>query len=121
MAITAAHPISEVHGADVAAARACFDCHSNETRWPWYAHVAPISWLVQHDVDEGRRMVNFSEWHVPQEEAAESADTVIDGTMPPPAYTWLHPSARLTPDERNALVRGLQATLGPSEPGERAE
>src|SRR5215216_1353338 len=44
------------------AVRACFDCHSNETRWPWYSYVAPVSWLTQRDVDEGRRELNFSEW-----------------------------------------------------------
>ncbi len=45
------------------AVRACFDCHSNETTWPWYSNVAPVSWLIQRDVDEGRRRLNFSEWN----------------------------------------------------------
>src|SRR6056297_3230811 len=44
------------------AERACFDCHSNETEWPWYSNIAPVSWLVQHDVDEGRHELNFSDW-----------------------------------------------------------
>jgi mono/diheme cytochrome c family protein len=53
----------------VLARQACFDCHSNETAWPAYASIAPVSWLVQHDVDEGRAALNFSEWTRPQEEA----------------------------------------------------
>ena len=58
------------------AKQACFDCHSNETVWPAYAKVAPISWLIAHDVDEGRSVLNFSEWQRPQKEAAESAKEV---------------------------------------------
>jgi len=98
------------------AVRACFDCHSNETRWPWYSHVAPISWLVQRDVEVGRRVVNFSEWQRSYEEAGESADTVVEGEMPPAYYHVAHPSARLSPGEKNALVRGLDATLGRGAP-----
>src|SRR5512134_2904759 len=52
-------------------ARACADCHSNETVWPWYSNIAPISWLVQRDVDEGRRALNYSEWNRGQKEARE--------------------------------------------------
>ena len=94
------------------AVRACFDCHSNETRWPWYSHIAPASWLLQWDVDEGRRVVNYSEWHRPSEEASESAETVIEGEMPPWYYVMLHPRARLTAEEKDELVRGLTATFG---------
>jgi hypothetical protein len=94
------------------AVRACFDCHSNETRWPWYSHVAPVSWLVQRDVDVGRREVNFSEWHRTYKEAGESAETVIEGEMPPAIYLLTHPSARLAPEEARALAQGLTATLG---------
>src|SRR5687767_15246669 len=54
------------------AKRACFDCHSNETQWPVYSSLAPVSWLIRHDVEEGRAMLNFSEWQRPQEEAAEA-------------------------------------------------
>ena len=80
----------------VLAVRACYDCHSNETVWPWYSHVAPVSWLVQRDVDEGRRKLNFSEWDRPQKEAHESAKTVRKGEMPPWFYILIHPDARLT-------------------------
>lgn len=103
------------------AVRACFDCHSNETRWPWYSHVAPISWLLQWDVEEGRRVVNFSEWHRPYEEASESAETVVEGEMPPWYYVTLHRPARLSAGEERALVDGLRATLGPSSPEEHDE
>jgi len=96
----------------VLTARACFDCHSNETVWPWYSHVAPVSWLVQRDVDEGRRKLNFSEWERSQREAHESAKTVRKGEMPPWFYTPTHPEARLTSAEAQALIRGLEATLG---------
>ncbi len=94
------------------AVRACFDCHSNETKWPWYSNVAPLSWLVQYDVDKGRRELNYSEWDRRQEEAGESAETVQKGSMPPAYYVWLHPEARLTAAERAELIAGLQATFG---------
>lgn len=96
-------------------ALACFDCHSNETRWPWYAHVAPMSWLLHWDVAEGRRVVNFSEWHRPYEEASESAETVIEGEMPPWYYVLLHPTADLSSEEKQELIRGLTATFGTSD------
>jgi hypothetical protein len=94
------------------ARRACFDCHSNQSRWPWYSHVAPISWVVQHDVDEGREVLNFSEWHRSFEEAGESAETVLNKEMPPSTYLVAHPEARLTPSERKQLADGLNRSLG---------
>ena len=93
------------------AVRACYDCHSNETVWPWYSHVAPISWLAQYDVDEGRRKLNLSEWDRPQKEAHESAKTVHKREMPPWVYVAIHPDARLTAEETRALISGLEATL----------
>jgi mono/diheme cytochrome c family protein len=74
--------------------------------------VAPISWLAQRDVDEGRRKLNFSEWGGPQKEAHESAKTVRKGEMPPWFYVPVHPDARMTPAETQALIAGLEATLG---------
>ena len=91
---------------------ACFDCHSNETVWPAYAGFAPASWLVQHDVDEGRATLNLSEWQRPQKEAAEASKTVRDGEMPPAAYRLMHATARLSAADRDRLVRGLAKTLG---------
>jgi len=93
------------------ARRACFDCHSNETSWPWYSNIAPLSWLIQRDVDEGRDELNWSEWG-PDEDGYEGAETVLEGSMPPDAYSLLHPEARLTDQEIDALVAGLVATFG---------
>ena len=93
------------------AVRACFDCHSNETVWPWYSNIAPMSWLVQRDIDEGREELNWSEWG-PESEGDESAETVMEGSMPPGAYTLMHSEARLTEEEMDALVAGLVATFG---------
>jgi mono/diheme cytochrome c family protein len=94
------------------AARACFDCHSNETVWPWYSHVAPLAWLVRDHVEEGRAHLNLSAWDQPQEDAGEAAEVVQEGEMPPAYYLRLHPEARLTGAERAALVAGLRASLG---------
>jgi len=93
------------------AKRACFDCHSNETVWPWYSHVAPASWLVQHDVDEGRHHLNFSEFDRPQEHADHAAKMVREGEMPLWYYKPAHPQARLSQAEREALIAGLTATI----------
>jgi mono/diheme cytochrome c family protein len=92
--------------------RACVDCHSNETAWPWYSRVAPVSWLVVSDVDEGREHLNVSEWHREQRHADEAAEMVRDGEMPLWFYVPLHPRARLAPAERDELIRGLVATFG---------
>jgi len=93
---------------------ACFDCHSNQTSWPWYSHIAPISWLAQRDVDNGREALNFSEWDLEQE-SEDVVEVVQEGRMPPEYYGWLHSKARLSSDERQALIRGLQAMFGGGE------
>lgn len=90
------------------AQRACFDCHSNRTVWPWYSNVAPVSWLVQRDVDEGRDAFDFSEWRgaLPVDELAEQ---IRGGEMPPWFYVMLHPKAKLSAAEKDALIKGLEA------------
>jgi hypothetical protein len=93
------------------AVRACFDCHSNQTEWPWYSQVAPTSWLIQRDVVDGRKKVNFSEWDRSQPEARDSAEQMALGRMPPSHYTILKPSANLGDPEWRALVDGLRATF----------
>jgi hypothetical protein len=93
------------------ARRACFDCHSNETVWPWYSYVAPVSWLVQRDVDRARAELNFSEWGRPQDEAKEAAEMVRKRKMPLSYYLPLHPEARLGEEETMALADGLEATV----------
>lgn len=92
-------------------ARACFDCHSNETEWPWYQRIAPASWLVEHDVAEAREHLNFSEWDRPQDHADDAAEEVEDGDMPLRRYLIVHPEARLSAAEREELARGLRATV----------
>jgi hypothetical protein len=94
------------------AKQACFDCHSNETEWPAYASIAPASWLVQRDVNEGRAVLNFSEWSRPQEEAKDASEEVLEGEMPPVAYTLVHAHARLNAADRDRLAQGLATTLG---------
>jgi mono/diheme cytochrome c family protein len=88
---------------------ACFDCHSNETVWPWYSNIAPISWLLQHDVDEGRKKLNFSNWTEGQGLAAPLL--VESDKMPPLRYVLAHPEARLSDADKAALIEGLTATL----------
>lgn len=89
---------------------ACFDCHSNQTHWPWYTSIAPFSWLTQNDVDSGRATLNFSEWDRAQE-ADEVAEVISDGEMPPWYYGLLHSAARLSDHEKQQLIDGLRATL----------
>jgi hypothetical protein len=99
------------------AKRACFDCHSNLTTWPWYSNVAPVSWMVQRDVEGGRSQFDFSEWNKPQDVGAgDLVDAIHGGSMPPWYYTIAHPRAKLSTAEQDALVRGLVATLRRSPP-----
>jgi hypothetical protein len=100
------------------AVRACYDCHSNETKWPWYTNVAPMSWLAQRDVNGGRSSLNFSTWDKPQDGAGDAAEAARNGSMPPWFYTLfgLHSSAKLTQAERNQLADGLAKTLSASPP-----
>ena len=91
--------------------RACRDCHSNKTRWPWYSSVAPVSWLVQRDVEEGRSHFNVSERDGAQDHGDDAAELVREAEMPPWFYLPLHAEARLTDAERDELVAGLIATF----------
>jgi hypothetical protein len=89
--------------------RACYDCHSHETSWPWYADVAPISWLVTHDVNGGRDSLNFSRWDSYDEKRREkkmkeTVDEVNEREMPPWYYTILHPHAELSNADRAVLA-----------------
>lgn len=89
--------------------RACYDCHSNETRWPWYSRVAPISWWLAEHVEDGRQDLNFSEWPTFDFEAQELAfDDMVEqlkkDKMPPRSYRLGHPEARLDERERAVLL-----------------
>lgn len=88
--------------------RACYDCHSHETVWPWYSRTAPVSWLLASDVHEGRKEVNFSTWnsYQPQAQAKkrkEIRETLQKEDMPPWLYTVVHPQAQLSAQERLLL------------------
>jgi len=96
--------------------RACYDCHSNQTRWPWYGRVAPASWLVARDVALGRKELNFSEWrsYYPQTRMRKlqwMGRVVRERSMPPWAYRLMHPGARLTDAERAMLDRWIESEI----------
>jgi hypothetical protein len=93
--------------------RACFDCHSNQTTFPRYSNVAPVSWLLQRDVNGGRSHLNFTEWDLPQKHAKDVAEEVKQGDMPSWFYLSMHPAARLTAAEKQELIDGAEKTLGP--------
>ena len=95
--------------------RACADCHSNETVWPWYSTMAPISWLVERDVRKGRAEFNISEWGTPKNEGDDAAETVQNGSMPPWFYTVTPPLSQLSEGERQEFINGLKATFGDEE------
>jgi hypothetical protein len=93
---------------------ACFDCHSNETNWDmWYMNIAPASWLVKHDVEEGRQRLNFSEWNDggKPRETEDLWEALERNFMPPGKYTMMHPSAKLTEQQKADLIAGFQATV----------
>lgn len=109
--ITAVHPAPAA--VTSALQRSCNDCHSNHTLWPWYSNVAPASWLVAHDVNVGRSALNFSDWSAinaekKQEAAGKICEEVRDGEMPMRQYVLLHPSARLTASDVQALCSWAQ-------------
>jgi hypothetical protein len=84
--------------------RSCRDCHSNQTVWPWYSRVSPVSWMVANDVKEGRTKLNFSQWNIYGTEMSqirlrEACEQVKAGKMPLPHYLPLHPEARLSAED----------------------
>ncbi len=98
-------------------ARSCYDCHSYETRWPWYAYVAPVSWLVSNDVTEGREHLNFSTWQQydaerQDDKLGEIWEEVGEGNMPPRIYLPLHGEARLSERDKAVLHEWTTAAIG---------
>jgi hypothetical protein len=96
--------------------RACYDCHSNETKWPSYSYVAPLSWYFINEVHEGRRKLNFSNWsRMPKEKQDHMLNEiwleVEDGDMPPEKYLWLHSDAELTASDRDLIYRWTHGLL----------
>jgi hypothetical protein len=95
--------------------RACGNCHSNKTIWPWYSKIAPVSWLVQSDVDEGREDFDVSEWVSGRtNHGSRAAREVREGDMPPVQYLIMHPEARLSKADKEVLIQGLIKTFGDS-------
>lgn len=87
----------------------CADCHSNNTEWPWYSNIAPASWLISHDVEEGRQHMNLSLWASwPEKRKLRKRNEIVEeteeGAMPLGKYTLLHPDAKLTRDQINTLI-----------------
>jgi hypothetical protein len=96
--------------------RSCRDCHSNRTTWPWYSRIAPVSWLVVNDVKEGRAHLNFSEWGTlgarrSARRLEEICEEIRSGAMPIPAYTLMHPSTKLAPQEIEAICGWTKEAL----------
>lgn len=96
---------------------ACYDCHSNETKYPWYAYFSPVSWYLNNHILEGREELNFSEWGNYQEEDLQEiykhvTKEVKGHDMPLTTYTWLHPEAKLTDAQREMIVKWFAAKAG---------
>ncbi|HUY17890.1 MAG TPA: heme-binding domain-containing protein [Candidatus Binataceae bacterium] len=96
--------------------RACYDCHSNQTRWPWYSRVAPLSWLIVHEVNAGRRQLNFSDWEsyypaTRRRKLEWIGRAVRADKMPPWDYTLIHRGARLSEADKAALEEWIESAL----------
>ena len=90
----------------------CFQCHSNETQWPWYSNIAPGSWLIAFDVIEGRGHFNFSDWKKKPGELNEMAGAIQEGEMPPIQYWIVHPTARMNTQQKQDLISALESSIG---------
>lgn len=103
----AVHPASEQISSLMKTS--CYDCHSQNADWPWYAHVAPVSFWLAHHVNEGREHLNFSIWSTysakkKRHQLEEMAEHVEKKEMPLESYTWMHQDANLSPEQRDELV-----------------
>ena len=100
------------------AVRACYSCHSNETKTLWFEKAAPVKWYIANHVKEGRAALNFSEWSTNAGEGADEADEKVGKSMPPDYYTYfgLHKDSKLTPAETQALIDGLKKTIAADPP-----
>ena len=99
---------------------ACYDCHSHETFWPWYSRIAPVSWLVASDVNEGREHLNLSDWPTEPSRAAKKLDRINEvmdyREMPPKKYTLIHANARLTEAQRKEIMVWTEAAANKLRP-----
>ena len=97
-------------------ANACADCHSHQTKYPWYSNIPPASWLLTRDVEEGREHFNVSTWGKQKHnEGKKAANEVREGEMPLWFYLLAHPEARLSEGEKQELISGLEKTFGKEE------
>jgi len=96
--------------------RSCYDCHSNETKWPWYSNIAPLSWSITSHVKEGREALNFSKWHqidpkTKKKRLKRAVKTTSNGMMPLPSYLWIHHDAKLSKADKARLKAWFEAQL----------
>lgn len=89
----------------------CFQCHSNETEWPWYTNIAPGSWLISYDVIAGRGKFNFSDWKNNPGELDEMIGAINEGEMPPIQYWVFHPSSKMNDQQKQDLIKALESSL----------
>jgi mono/diheme cytochrome c family protein len=89
----------------------CFQCHSNETNWTWYANIAPASWLIAMDVIEGRQKFNFSDWQKNPGELDEMVEAIQEGEMPPIQYWIFHPNSKMNNQQKQELIDALRSSL----------
>jgi hypothetical protein len=104
--VTSAAPWPDAES-EAIARQSCYACHSNETKWPAYSYVAPMSWLVRDDVETGRAAMNLSEWDSNDNEADDAIEEIEEGAMPPSKYTAIHRRANLTDQEKATLIAAL--------------
>lgn len=93
---------------------ACYDCHSFATQYPWYVHVTPVNFIMQNHIEEGREVLNFSEWgrYSGSEAAGECGETIQEGEMPPGYYRFMHAHGKLSEDQQLRLVAWFSAIRG---------
>ena len=104
-------------GIEVLIRKNCYDCHSNQVKYPWYSNLAPVSWWIQDHIEHGREHLNFSEWGTysakkKAHKAEEAYEEVEEGEMPLPSYAFIHRHANLNDDEKHELeewFKGLEA------------
>ena len=101
---------------EAALRRSCYDCHSNETRWPWYSAIAPVSWMIADHVDRGRQQMDFSEWQsyypaTRRRKLQWMGRALHEEVMPPWSYRLMHPGSRLSGADRAALEQWIEAEV----------
>jgi len=99
----------------------CADCHSNESKFPWYSTIAPVSWMIESDIKEGRKHFNISEWDRSERGGDDAAEQVQKGAMPIGPYLFMHPETNLNVKEKKVFVEGLMKTFGGQENNEKEE